>query len=152
MAQTIPKLLLEIAREYPAHAAQYSKDDDGVFQPTSFSELLEEVKVFASGLADLGVNRGDHVGLISDNRKEWLIADLAVLSLGAADVPRGCDSTAEEISFILGYSECTISFAENTAQLEKIASQRKSLPKLQTIIVLDNCFDQKQHEIGRAHV
>jgi len=71
--------------------AQLSKDATGVFRPTSYRELYREVEWFAAGLSEVGVARGDRVGFISDNRKEWLIADLAILGLGACDVPRGCD-------------------------------------------------------------
>ena len=57
------------------------------------------------------------MGLISDNRKEWLVADLALLSLGACDVPRGCDSMGSEIRFILSFAECEFCFFENSRQL-----------------------------------
>ena len=90
MAETIPKLLLETNNEFPEHIAQFSKDEDDDFQPTLFKDLLVDVRHFASGLKALGVQRGDHVGLLSENRREWFITDLAVLSIGAADVPRGC--------------------------------------------------------------
>jgi len=140
MKDTIPRVLAEIAEQYPEYPAQLSKDGNGVFQPTSFSQLLVEVNSFAAGLQKLGVTRGDHLGLISENRKEWLIADLAVISIGAVDVPRGCDSTADELQFILDFADCKNCFVENIAQLEKILTRKSSLPQLKRFIVLDSGY------------
>jgi long-chain acyl-CoA synthetase len=140
MEQTIPQFLREIARDYSGYTAQFSKDKQGVFQPTSFADLYKEFSAFAAGLMSLGIKRGDNVGLISDNRKEWLITDLAVLSLGAADVPRGCDSLAQEIVYILSFSDCKTVVLENEQQLIKILSNRDKLPLLQTLILFDGDF------------
>jgi long-chain acyl-CoA synthetase len=63
------------------------------------------------------------------------------MSIGGIDVPRGCDSTADELQFILDYSDCRTCFVENTTQLEKILSKKASLPKLKSFIVLDNGYN-----------
>lgn len=141
--QTIPKLLQEIVTSNPDKTAQLSKDAEEIFQPTTYTKLYEEVKTFGSGLLSLGIERAEHVGLISDNRKEWFISDLAILSIGATDVPRGCDSMAQEIGYILGFSDCRTTIAENEAQVEKILSQKKQMPKLNRIIVLDPAFSKE---------
>jgi long-chain acyl-CoA synthetase len=137
MPNTIPQMFLERVRSYPENPAQYSKDGSGEFQPTSFAALLEDVKVFAGGLLELGVIRGEHLGLIADNRREWLIADLAILGLGAADVPRGCDATEQEIQFILDFSECRIAILENEKQLAKIAARKAAMARLKTVLLFD---------------
>jgi long-chain acyl-CoA synthetase len=137
MANTVPQMFLERVRSYPELSAQYSKDAKGEFKATSFSALLEDIKVFAAGLLELGVVRGEHVGLISDNRREWLIADLAMLGLGAADVPRGCDATEQEISYILGFSECRIAILENERQLAKVVAHKAEMPGLAMALLLD---------------
>ncbi len=140
MAQTIPKLLQEMVVNHPDIAAQMSKDKDGIFHPRSFKELYEEVRKFAAGLHRLKVKRGDHVGLISENRAEWLVSDLALLSLGAADVPRGNDSMAEELAYILGFSGCSLVIVENEEQLKKVYSVHEKIPGLKRFIVLDPDF------------
>ena len=112
-AKTIPQLLLEQAAAHPEIAAQLSRREEGSFEPRSYRELQTEVERFAAGLSTIGVERGSRVGLISENRKEWLVADLAVLSLGAADVPRGNDSMADEIAYILSFSQCATVLVEN---------------------------------------
>ncbi|HUX20295.1 MAG TPA: AMP-binding protein, partial [Spirochaetia bacterium] len=102
MQESLPKLLKEIVNMNADQNIQWSKDDSGVFRPTTYLEFYHQTEIFAGGLHALGVRHGDNVGLISDNRREWFIADQAILGLGAADVPRGCDSTAKEIHYILG--------------------------------------------------
>ena len=138
---TLPKLLKQISEEYPTTAAQYLKNADGTFTPRSYQELFTEVQKYAAGLKEIGVGRGDHVGLISENRPEWMVTSLAVLSIGAADVPRGNDSMAQELGFILGLSECGTVVVENADQLTKILTVRDEVPSLKQFIVLDPAFD-----------
>lgn len=138
MHQTIPKMLQSIVGAYPDNDAQLWKDPNGQYTPTTFKGLYDEVLTFAAGLKELGVRRSDHVGLISDNRREWLISDLAILSLGAADVPRGRDAMPHELQYILSFSECRVSLAENRQQTEKILALTEDLPLLEHIIVMDS--------------
>ncbi|NJL72076.1 MAG: long-chain fatty acid--CoA ligase, partial [Candidatus Competibacteraceae bacterium] len=137
MERTIPLLVRRIAAERPENPSQFSKDAAGTFLPTSYAALYKELQVSAAGLVSLGVKRGDHVGLISDNRKEWLLADLGILALGAADVPRGCDATVPELAYILGFSECRLVFAESETQAKKILASKGQLPVLETLVVFD---------------
>ena len=91
---TLPQIIQKNVKENPNLVAQYSKDEAGNFRPTTYAEMYREILAYAAGLREIGIKRGDHVGLISDNRKEWLITSFALHCLGAADVPRGCDSMA----------------------------------------------------------
>ena len=135
---TLPLLFEHIATAYPDHTAQLFKDHDGAFQRRRWQDLYVEVATFAAGLYDLGVRRGDRVGLISENRAEWFVSDLAIMTLGAADVPRGNDATPQELAFILGFSEVGVTVAETRAQLEKIAAVRSDIPTLRTVILLSD--------------
>ena len=150
MANTIPQMFLERVKSYPEVPAQFSKDESGVFQARSYSGLLEDIKVFAAGLLELGVTRGDHVGLIADNRREWLIADLALLGIGAADVPRGCDATEQEISYILDFSECRIAILENERQLGKVVAHKAEMPGLTMALLLDPISPKAKAEAEAA--
>src|SRR5262249_61784760 len=68
---------------------------------TSGKEFVERVRHVALGLADLGIRAGDRVALISENRPEWSIADLAILSVGAVTVPLYTTQAVDQIQFIL---------------------------------------------------
>lgn len=137
MERTLPLMIRARAGSNPNVIAQYSKDSKGVFQPTTFAQFYDETRDLAAGFLELGVARGAHVGLISDNRKEWLVSDIAILSIGAADVPRGCDSTDREIAYILGFSDCRLSIAENQKQAEKIIGRKADMPLLTQIVTYD---------------
>jgi len=138
MDQTVPKLLKRIAETYPALPAQYSRNEAGGFDEISYSALYSHVLNCAAGLLSLGHARGDHVGIISDNRKEWFQTSLAVMTLGAADVPRGSDATSRDVVYILSFSECRTVFLENEAQAVKILENRKELPDLETVVFYDS--------------
>ncbi|MDR1179698.1 MAG: AMP-binding protein [Spirochaetales bacterium] len=149
---TLPQLLRLIAEAYSGYAAQYSKDSEGVFHPTSYALLYQEVQAFAAALMALGIKRGDKVGLISDNRKEWLITDLALLSLGAADVPRGCDSLAGELVYILSFADCKTVVLENEQQMIKLLPHREKMPLLKTLILFDDGFDRTPYAAGLGDI
>lgn len=137
MDRTIPLMLRDRKERMPDLAAQWSKGASGAFAPVSLAALYAQALQCAAGLRALGVSRGDRVGLVSDNRSEWLVADLAILSLGAADVPRGCDTTDREIRYILSFSGCKAAVVENARQLAKIASGAAELRALRTVVMLD---------------
>jgi long-chain acyl-CoA synthetase len=129
-------MLRKRARETPDIVAQYVKEplikrqdkappEGGErFKPKSYRQFYDEVRYAAGGLLELGVKRGDHVGIVADNRQEWLVADFGILSLGAADVPRGGDATVQELDYILGTTDCGVVFAENQKQAAKLLSIR----------------------------
>ncbi len=152
MERTLPLMVRARAAASPNLVAQYSKDKNGVFQPTTFAAFYDEIRDLAAGLLELGVARGDHIGIISDNRKEWLITDLAILSLGAADVPRGCDSTDREIAYILGFSDCRLTVAENRKQAEKIIGRKSEMPLLSRIITYDSADAELRAQAAAAGV
>ena len=135
--ETVVKRMRRRAEEHADRPFSWTKDVDGTFQPTSFSQMWRTVTTLGAGLKALGVSRGEHVGIMSHNRREWIFTDLAILGLGAADVPRGSDSTAEEMAYILAHADCRVCFAEDLQQCKKILSKRDQIPTLQHIILYE---------------
>jgi len=140
MYKTMPQIFSHIVKTYPAYSVQMSKDKSGVFQSVSYTQLYSDINALAASLSHRGMGRGDNVGLISDNRSEWLLSDLAILTLGAADVPRGRDAMPYEISFILGLTEAVFCFVENAVQLRKVLNLKEKLPALKHLVVMDKEF------------
>jgi long-chain acyl-CoA synthetase len=136
--------------EQPNIIAQYAKDSTGAFECKSYQQLYDEIRYLAAGLLELGVKRGEHIGIISDNRQEWLVTDFAILSIGALDVPRGCDTTVQELGYILGFAGCSCSFAENQKQALKILSLKAELPLLDRIITYDSVDDETASALKAA--
>lgn len=142
--ETIPQRIRSIAQMYYSTPAQMSRPttkvsaQDSGFRNCIYKDYWDEVCRFGAGLATLGLERGAHVGIIADNRREWLVVDVAILGLGAADIPRGSDSTKEEVSYILQHSDCVAVIAEDTAQTEKILAGLGEKSPLKFLIVLDD--------------
>ncbi|MCF0261829.1 MAG: long-chain fatty acid--CoA ligase [Sphaerochaetaceae bacterium] len=138
MPFTIAQMFETNSLKHPLFNVQMAKNSKGKYQSVTYEELRNKVHALAWSLHKLGVKRGDIVGIISDNRAQWLESDLAILSLGAADTPRGCDSMDHEIQYILSLTQARICFAENKAQLDKILSKKAELPNLEIIVVMDD--------------
>ncbi len=135
---TLPKRVRDTVSRFGDRPAMFSKNSQDEYEAISYSQMWAMVESLTLAFQELGVRRGEHVGLMSDNRKEWLLTDLALLSLGAVDVPRGSDSTEQEMGYILAHADCSIAIAENRIQTDKILHQIKSIPTLKTIIVFDH--------------
>ena len=139
--ETVPQRVRYIVEGYGSAPVQMYRSTvakETTFLLTSYKELWDETTRFGAGLSTLGVERGAHVGIIADNRREWLVADLAILGLGGADVPRGSDSTKEEIAYILAHADCTAALVEDSVQLEKVLSGLSSGSPLKLLIVIDD--------------
>ncbi len=109
----------------------------GRWESLSSERSRADVESLALGLAALGVRRGDRVALLSENRYEWAITDLATLGQGAVTVPIYPTLTAPQCRYILDNAEARVIVLSNTAQLEKLLGVVDSLPRLATIVVMD---------------
>jgi long-chain acyl-CoA synthetase len=88
----------------------------------------------AAGLDELGVQPGDRVALLAENRHEWLIADHAILSTGAANVPLHAPLTAPQAAYQIGHSDARGVIVSNQCQADKIAAVLDELPQLEFIV------------------
>ena len=140
MEKTLVKIFRKQAQDYPEIAYQLYKD--------AYADALD----FAGGLLSLGVVRGDHIGLISDNRWEWEHADMGIMAIGAVDVPRGCDATPNDLAYILSFAECRIVIVENSAQIQKILALREQLPLVKTLISFEEPTDKDNNTAKEAQV
>ncbi|HEX2641114.1 MAG TPA: AMP-binding protein, partial [Pyrinomonadaceae bacterium] len=100
LPQTLPHFCLEsFRRNNKPDALAYKMGD--VWQRISGTDAISRVKKIALGLAELGVQAGDRVAVISENRPEWSLTDLALLSLRAVNVPIYTTQAVEQIRYIL---------------------------------------------------
>ncbi len=103
----------------------------------STNEFFSTTARFASGLEKLGIGRGDRVMVLSDNRPEWHMTDLAVIDLGAADVPVYATLTPPQVAFQAQDSGAVAAVVENTEQMAKFLQIRDQCPDLQHLIQID---------------
>ncbi len=135
--QTIPELFLTAVREFPRPDCFSYRDDSGQYVDVSSEEALRRVKALRMGLKSLGVQPGDRVALLSENRIEWALADLGSLCAGAVTVPIYPTLLPNTIEFILSESEPVAIFVSDEEQAAKIHQIRDRLPTLRDVISFD---------------
>lgn len=133
---TLPQVYAGAADRFGDLPAFARKGASGKFEATSFRELYEQGLDLATSLIKLGVKARDHVGLISDNRLEWILSDYGILLAGAADVPRGTDITDDELVYILNHADVRIVFVENLTTLEKVQRCHSRLKRVEKIVLM----------------
>lgn len=109
---------------------------DDTYRGISYSEVRTRVETFAYGLASLGVKRGDRVAIIAENRAEWVISDLAIVSLGGVDVPIYPTMTARQIEFIFNDAGVKIAIVSNQFQLNKVMRVYPEVASLEKVILM----------------
>jgi len=108
----------------------------GEWKNISSRELYRRVSGVARELRAWGIQRGDRVAILSENRPEWTIADFAILMIGAVTVPIYASLTSEQCEFVLQHSEARAVFVSSQAQLKKVNRIRAST-RLEHIAMMD---------------
>ena len=132
----LPQKFLQSVDHFNQPRAQLYRTSEG-WQVISAGEMLRRVAALSRALFELGIRSGDKVGLFAANRPEWHIADLAILGLGAADVPVYFRESSERMVYILNHSEVRAVFVAGGEQAEKLMECRNQLKTVQFIIVAD---------------
>jgi long-chain acyl-CoA synthetase len=133
---TLPGFCLEaLLRHNKSDAVSEKRGREWVH--ISSVEFVRRVRHVALGLRDLGIQPGDRVGLISENRPEWSIVDLAILSAGAITVPIYTTQSVEQIRFILEDSAARALVISGDKILKHARPGFEGLDQLQDVIVFD---------------
>ncbi len=136
MSLTFPQLLIERAYNNGSQVALREKEF-GIWNEFTYESFLDKVKNFSLGLSALGLERGDKLAIIGDNRPEWIISELAAQSLGGVSVGIYQESLSTELKFILDNCDATIVVAEDQEQVDKLLEIKETIPKVKTIIYYD---------------
>jgi long-chain acyl-CoA synthetase len=107
----------------------------GVYRGVSYAEFTDSAVCFANGLASLGVQRGDRLALVSENRPEWVVADSGMIRIGAVNVSLFPTLSAKQIEFMLNDAGVSHVLVSNALQLAKILKIAPDVPTLQNIIL-----------------
>jgi long-chain acyl-CoA synthetase len=137
-SKTLADLLpLAVEKHADKVAQKYKDQSKGEWVDVSYPELGAIVRELSLGLQDLGIERGDKVGILSNTRPEWTYSDFAILGAGGTVVPIYQTNSPEECHYVLEHSESTAVILEDAAQLEKIRKVRDQLPKLEHVISME---------------
>lgn len=123
------------------------------YRGISFSEFSRSVETFAGGLASLGVSRGDRVAILSENRPEWVVADMAIVGLGAVNVPVYPTLTPPQLEYIFKDSGVHTVIVSNSFQLGKVLRLKERVPSLKHIILMTRtgADDTSVLDVSRIH-
>jgi long-chain acyl-CoA synthetase len=114
---------------------------DGEWQDITWAEYGHQVERVAAGLLAIGVQPGDRVGLLSANQPMWHVADLAVMSIGAATVPVYPTSASSQVAYVLGHAGARACIVADRDQLAKVLLRRHQLTELDRVVVLESAGD-----------
>jgi long-chain acyl-CoA synthetase len=136
-AQSLPALLVRNAERFGNQSVALREKEFGIWQSVTWQQYLEHVRDFSLGLISLGLRPGEILGIIGDNRPEWVYAELAAQAAGV--VPFGIfqDSILSEVAYIIEHSEAAMLVAEDQEQVDKILDLKEKLPRLKKIIYTD---------------
>ncbi|HET7747227.1 MAG TPA: long-chain fatty acid--CoA ligase [Vicinamibacteria bacterium] len=134
--RTLTDLYFHAIRSHPKAAALRYKAG-GEWKDISSEELRRAVEEVSMGLRELGVGPGDRVALLSENRPEWAMVDLAALCAAAVDVPIYPSLPGSQVAYILKDSGAKVLFVSTAAQARKAAEVRAQTPELQHVIAFD---------------
>ena len=148
--KTLISYFQSIASKY-ADAPAILHKKKAKFVPITYAELAEQVRVFASGLRALGTENGDRIGLISENRPEWAIADLALIHLGAINVAMFPTLPYEQVKYIALETEIKLLVVSGKAHLEKGLKLKEHFPTL-TIVTMDCPEDPSRNVVTFSRV
>ncbi len=135
---TIPALFFANATRFGKRQPIWLHKSKGRYQPISWSEAAEWVTACASAMLVSGIRLGDRIAILSENRPEWAVTDLAALTCGAVSVPIYATDTAAEISYILRDSGATFLFLSSETQLRKLDAVRETLNHPLQVITFDS--------------
>ncbi len=144
--KTIPALFEESVTKYANNTLVWEKSN-GEYISLTYRNIQERVHHFAAGLIKLGINKGDRVALLAEGRSEWLIGELAILSIGAADVPLSVKlNEPAELAFRINHSEAQWALTSDR-QIDKIRQIKAQLPHLTKTIVMGEA-ELKENELS----
>jgi acyl-CoA synthetase (AMP-forming)/AMP-acid ligase II len=140
---TLTQLFFTTVDRHAGLPAAFRSKVGGTWVAITHREALERVQAISLGLRELGLNPGDKVAIISENRPEWTLTDYACLCARATDVPIYPTLTAKQTEYILRDSESVAVFCSTAAQVDKVLAVKAELPGLKHVVVFDSAAAQR---------
>ena len=137
LPQTIPHFCIESFQRHDKRDALAYKIGD-VWHYVRGMEVIERIRRIALGLASMGVKEGDRIAIISENRPEWSLTDIAILSLRAINVPIYTTQAVEQIRYILEDSGAKMLFVSGKKLLKHAENAIQSVERIEKMIFFDS--------------
>ncbi|MBA5763155.1 long-chain fatty acid--CoA ligase [Vibrio sp. 404] len=133
---TFPKVLQHNATNWPEQVAMREKEF-GIWREFTWLDYQDRVKWLALALQDLGVGEGDVVGLLGDNRPEWVWGELSAHAIKAYSLGIYQDSMHEEVAYLINYAKAKVIIAEDEEQCDKLLELADEIPSVEFIVYCD---------------
>ncbi|ELI5882356.1 long-chain fatty acid--CoA ligase [Vibrio parahaemolyticus] len=133
---TFPKVLQHNAKHWPEHVAMREKEF-GIWREFTWQDYENRVKWMALSLQDLGIGEQDVVGLLGDNRPEWVWGELAAHAIKGYSLGIYQDSMHEEVAYLINYAKAKVVIAEDEEQCDKLLELGDEIPSVEYIIYCD---------------
>jgi long-chain acyl-CoA synthetase len=134
--ETIAALFAKRCHDHAARTAHREKDL-GIWRAYTWADYYDNAQWIGLGLRELGLARGDVVSILSEDRREWLYCDMAVMGMGAIASGVYTTDSAKQLAYLITDSGSKFLFVENDEQLDKWLEQRDAMPDLEKVIVYD---------------
>lgn len=147
--RSLPAMFFEVARHRGDRPFIWTKDGHS-YRPMSWSEVSDAITRLAQGLLTLGISAGDRVALISENRPEWVIADFAIMSIGAITVPAYVTNTVADHTHILRNSGASAAIVSTGMLAQRVLAAATELPDVRVVITMDRHSQQLESALVRT--
>ncbi len=147
--KTLPEMFSSVFTHYKGRTdcfAMYRKLN-GKYEGISHDDLKADVDALSAYLTSIGVEKGDRVAILSENRPAWVVADMAILQLGAIDVPLYPSLPPNQIAYILQNADCKAVIVSTALQLGKVRKIRDEVPSVKHIISMNELETAGDDEI-----
>ncbi len=153
-ATTIPELFQEVCARYTGRADKvaYAHREGSSWRTCTHDQLRDQVEAFADGLLRLGITPGQRVGIVSENRTEWIVADFAMAGMGIVDVPVFPTLTPQQEQYIFENCQAVAVIVSNAAQLTKILAVWDQLPEVKWVITINRLDSADERVISMSKV
>lgn len=129
-------MLRERARGDAARVAIRQKDF-GIWKPITWAGYYQRASHFGLGLRALGLGQGGHVGVLSENRTEWVLAQMGAGLIGAVAVGVYPTSPSSEVAYVVAHADIEVMVCEDQEQTDKVLEALDQLPRLRKIVVIE---------------
>ncbi len=135
--RTLPQMLHHWAQTTPQRVALHQKDF-GIWKPVTWAQYFERAAHVGLGLRALGLAQGGHVGVIAENRIEWVLTQMGCGLIGAVTVGVYPTSPSNEVAYVVSHADIEVVICEDQEQTDKVFEAWAELPKLRKIVVMES--------------
>jgi long-chain acyl-CoA synthetase len=116
---------------------------DGRYQPWSWARVGREAQLLARTLVAMGVEPGDRVSIVAENRPEWCVADLAVMAAGGITVPSYTTYTTGDYAYVLGHSEARLVIYSGASVAKRLLPAVAATPSVEAVLAIDPAGEEE---------